>query len=400
MKAIPITGCYIRCIALKIFVHFHLAEKVSESKWKTFMMNVTRWRDEPAALPPLAARLVRWMEAAQPNSQAASDEIAAGLALAWQELLDARGVALWAVAESGKLELLGRAGEFEGAVDTDTRIEFGKGAWPQHSFFLVEGNGAARDLAATLGLMSESVATPSLCVTLGENAIALLWLESSDGCLGEEWQPIIESLSAHSGALIDGALRAERMGRSLFQLSQAVAAAIDGREAHREGYSAAVAFYAGLIGREMKLNEADLERIEFAAQWHGLGRLSIPDAILQKEAPLSSDELGKVRGAAQWGADKLASVEGLEKIADIVRHQNEHYDGSGAPDGLSGHAIPVGSRVLAVAARFAAMTNPRADRAPMSVVGGAMDGVAEKAGTVLDPNVVEAFLAAMGRGIN
>ena len=363
-------------------------------------MNVTGWRDEPAALPPLTARLVRWMEAARPQDGAGSDEIAAQFAASWQELLDARGVALWAVAESGKLELLGRAGEFEGALESDVLIEFGESAWPKRAFFLVEGHGAARDLATTLGLMSEGVAAPSLCVPLADNALVLLWLDSHDGRLGDEWQEIIEPLAAHAGALLGNALRAEKMGRSFFQLAQAVGAAIDGRESHREGYSAAVAFYAGLIGRELKLGEADLERIEFAAQWHGLGRLSVPDAILQKDAALSPEELEQVRGAAQWGAQKLSGVEGLEKIAAIVRHQNEHFDGSGAPDGLCAHAIPVGSRVLAVAARFAAMTNPRADRAPMSVVGGAMEAVASGAGSALDPQVVEAFLRAMGRTVS
>ena len=360
-------------------------------------MNVTGWRDEPAALSASTARVVRWLECAQPAPRAGSDEIAAGLAAAWHELLDARAVALWAVAQSGKLEPLGRAGEFEGALAQDTLIEFGERAWPRHPFFLVEGHGAPRDLATTLGLMSESVAAPSLCVPLGESALILLWLESSDGRLGDEWRDIIEPLARQSSVLLEGALRAEKMGRSFFQLSQAVAAAIDGRESHREGYSAAVAFYAGLIGREMKLGEADLERIEFAAHWHGLGRLSVPDAILQKDAPLSSDELELVRGAAQWGAEKLAGVEGLEQIAAIVRHQNEHFDGSGAPDGLSGHAIPIGARVLALASRFAAMTNPRADRAPMSVVGGAMEAVAQGAGSALDPAIVETFLRAMGR---
>ena len=147
----------------------------------------------------------------------------------------------------------------------------------------------------------------------------------------------------------------------------------------------------------MNLSDADLERIEFAALWHGLGRLSVPDAILQKDAPLSLAELEQVRGAATWGADKLKGVGGLDKVAAIVRHQNEHFDGSGAPDGWQAHAIPVGSRVLAVAARFAAMTMARADRAPLSVVGGAMDGVAQGAGAALDPDVVKAFLNAMGR---
>ena len=360
-------------------------------------MNVIGWRDEPASLPPLAARLVRWLEVARPANGAGSDEIAAQLAQAWRELLDARAVALWTLADNGRLEPMGRAGEFDGPSAPDTHIEFSQNAWPSRAFWIAQGDGATRDLATTLGLLSEMVAAPALCVPLGCCALALLWLDSPDGRFDDEWKDVLEPLAAQSGALLNDALRIEKMGRLFHQLAGAIGAAIDGRETHREGYSQAVAYYAGLIGREMNLNEADLERIEFAALWHGLGRLSVPDAILQKDAPLSSEELEQVRGAATWGADKLMGVEGLDKIALIVRHQNEHFDGSGAPDGLKEHAIPVGARILAVAARFAAMTMPRADRAPLSVVGGAMDAVAEGAGAALDPEVVNAFLRAMGR---
>ena len=360
-------------------------------------MNVTGWRDEPASLPSVAARLVRWLEVARPASGAGSDEIAAQLADAWRELLDARAVALWTLGDDGRLEPMGRAGEFDEQFAPDAHIEFSQSAWPQRAFWIAQSDGATRDLTTTLGLLSEMVAAPSLCVPLGGCALALLWLDSPDGRFDDEWKDALEPLAAQSGALLNDALRVEKMGRSFHQLAGAMAAAIDGRETHRQGYSKAVAYYASLIGREMNLSDADLERIEFAALWHGLGRLSVPDAILQKDAPLSGEELEQVRGAATWGADKLRGVEGLQKVASIVRHQNEHFDGSGAPDGLRQHAIPVGSRILAVAARFAAMTMPRADRAPLSVVGGAMDAVAEGAGKALDPEVVKAFLRAMGR---
>ena len=360
-------------------------------------MNVIGWREEPATLPPLAARLVRWLEAATPAPRAGCDEIAAQLVGAWRELLDARGVALWALSESGRLELMSRAGEFDGHAAFDTHIEFAQRAWPAKPFWFAKTDGVTRDFVTTLGLLSEMTAAPSLGLPMGDCALALFWLESPDGLLDAPWQNALESLAGQSGALLGGALQSEKIGRSLHQLAQTMGAAIDGRETHREGYSQAVAYYAGLIGRELKLDEAELERIEFAALWHGLGRLSVPDAILQKTTPLAPAELEQVRGAATWGADKLEGVNGLARVASIVRHQNEHFDGSGAPDGLAGHAIPVGSRILAVAARFAAMTTPRADRAPLSVVGGAMDAVAASAGTILDPGVVNAFLKAMGR---
>jgi HD-GYP domain-containing protein (c-di-GMP phosphodiesterase class II) len=90
-------------------------------------------------------------------------------------------------------------------------------------------------------------------------------------------------------------------------------------------------------------------------------------------------------------------VDGLQEIALMVRHQGERYDGGGYPDGLNGEAIPLGARILAVALRFSAMTKPRAHRRAMSVVGGALEALAQEAGASLDPRVVNAFLATMGR---
>ena len=89
----------------------------------------------------------------------------------------------------------------------------------------------------------------------------------------------------------------------------------------------------------------------------------------------------------------------MQPIALCVRHQNERFDGGGTPDALSGNDIPVGARILAVASRFAAMTGRRADRGPMSVVGGAMEDVAAASGSALDPEVVSAFLRVMGRSL-
>ena len=362
-------------------------------------MNVSGWREEPASLSPLSERLVRWM-CFQPDSQSASDEIAAALALAWLDLTDATAVAIWVDgAGTGQLELQGRAGEADGNPEPGIFVTATLESWPTASFWTIEGEGASRDLASQLGMLSDKISAPSLCVPLGDFALALLWLQSDDGRLGDEWKPIIEAAAIQSAAHFENALRIEKMGRSFHGIAEAVAQAIDGRETHREGHSHAVAYYSGLIAREMNFDEADLEKIEFAALWHGLGRLSVPDALLQKESPLSAEELETVRGAAACGAEKLARVEGLSEIAEMVRHQNERFDGSGAPDGLGGMEIPLGSRVIAVAARFAAMTNRRADRAPMSVVGGAMESMASASGSALDPEVVAAFLRAMGRTI-
>lgn len=373
------------------------------------MMNVSGWRDEPApSLSPLAARLLRWMSDATPAPQEPSEEVAARLALALLELCEARAIALWTALDGApQLRLLARAGEFDASDEPGApneaealAVEFEAQDWPTAPFFIVEGEGGARDLAVKLGLLSEQIAAPSLALPLGDAGLALFWLQSEDGRLSEDWAPVFEMAGAQAGAWLLIASRGERLNRAFRQFAEAVADAVDGREPGRDGYSAAVAYYAGLIARQMELDESEAQIIEFAALLGRLGRLSVPEEILQKEEALSGQELERARASTSTGANWLSAVEGLEEVALLVRHQGEYFDGSGSPAGFAGDEIPLGSRILAVAARFAAMTARRADRAPLSVVGGAMDRMAADAGIALDPRVVQAFLRAMGRSVS
>jgi HD-GYP domain-containing protein (c-di-GMP phosphodiesterase class II) len=147
----------------------------------------------------------------------------------------------------------------------------------------------------------------------------------------------------------------------------------------------------------MGLSDSEIERVEFAGLLHDIGKIGVPDTILQKDEALTETEIEVIRASALAGAEWLAAIEGLDEVATMVRHQSERYDGTGYPDRLSGEAIPLGSRILAVAIRFSAMTKPRADRRALSVVGGALEFLAYQAGSALDPRVVKTFLAAMGR---
>lgn len=363
-------------------------------------MNVSGWRDEPAPSPsPLAARLLHWMSEATPAPQEGSEEVAARLALGFHQLCDARAVALWACLDSSDhLQLISRAGEFDGEI-TAQSVEFNADDWPESLFFIVEGEDGPRDLAVKLGLLGEQIAAPSLCLPLGDVGIALFWLDSEDGRLSDDWQPVFEMAGLQAGTFLSMASRAERLNRSFRQLAEKISSAVDGREVGRDGYAEGVAYYGGLIARKMGLDEEEAQKIEFAALLHGLGRLSIPEAVLQKDSPLTDDELERVRASTSTGANWIAGIDGLEEVALLVRHQGEKFDGSGLPAGLRGEEIPLGSRILAVAARFAAMTTRRADRKALSVVGGAMDGMAHESGAALDPRVVEAFLRAMGRSL-
>ncbi|BCM90490.1 cyclic di-GMP phosphodiesterase response regulator RpfG [Abditibacteriota bacterium] len=374
-------------------------------------MNVSRWRDAAPDFDadidvPSTRSLEAWMnECATQATDATS--VAGSLARAWRALLESSGAtqvvasAVWVcVGEDGRLELLGRDGKFDDDNhESQTAVVASEQAWPRAPFWILEGEGAARDLALQLGLLSEQVAAPSLCVPMGEEGLALLWIKSEDGELAGDWRSILQTCANQGETLLSFALRLERMNSSLHGLAESVADAIDEREPHREGRSRAVAYYAALVAREMGLDEGEVAQIEFAALWHSMGRLSVPESVLNKDSALSDSELATVRASSEWGARKLEGVDGMHPIALSVRHQHERFDGLGSPDALRGEDIPIGARVLAVASRFAAMTGRRADRGPMSVVGGAMEDVAAASGNALDPEVVAAFLRAMGRSL-
>lgn len=375
-------------------------------------MNVSRWRDFVPDFDlnddaPSLLALEAWMNEC-PTEAADASSVAGSLARAWRAFWESNpsirvvACAVWVhLGDDGRLELLGRDGAFddEGAIEGHTAVVASEGAWPREAFWILDGEGAARDLALQLGMLSEQVAAPSLCVPMGEDGLALLWMQNEEGEVASTWQPLVESCAKQGQSLLSFALRLERMNSSLHGIAESVADALDEREGHQEGRSRAVAFYAALIAREMGLSEGEVAQVEFAALWHALGRLSVPEAVLSKDSKLSEDERILVRASSEWGARKLQGVDGMAPIALAVRHQHEHFNGEGTPDALSGNDIPVGARILAVASRFAAMTGRRADRGPMSVVGGAMEDVAAASGTALDPEVVSAFLSVMGRSL-
>ncbi len=365
-------------------------------------MNVSGWHSDPAPpLSPLATRLVRWMQNTAPAPQESADDVAARLGDGLSELCEARALALWLCLDgNSNLHLHHRAGEGAGDLLAPAPVGFETEAFPSDLCFALETEGATRDLVIRLGLLSDQIAAPSLILPLGTLGIALFWLESEDGLLSDDWKPIFEAAGAQSAAWLEMATRAERLNRAFRQFVGVVSNVVDGREVGREGFGEAVAYYAGFTARKMGLSEEEAQKIEFAALLHSIGRLAIPEEILQKQGGLSPSELEQVRASAAIGANWIATVDGLEEVELLVRHQGEKFDGSGVPAALSGPEIPLGSRILAVAARFAAMTARRADRAPLSVVGGAMESVANDAGVALDPQVVDAFLSAMGRSVS
>jgi hypothetical protein len=177
---------------------------------------------------------------------------------------------------------------------------------------------------------------------------------------------------------------------------EALAAAMDMRDRRTARHSEDVVDLARQVGGLMELEPVALLELEFAARLHDVGKIQVPDAVLNKPGPLDSDESDVIRSHAAWGAATLSRIPGLEAVATLVRFHHERWDGSGYPDGLSGGRIPLGSRIISVCDAYGAMTCDRPYRGAMDSRD-ALREIRAGAGSQFDPAVVAALLDALGR---
>jgi putative nucleotidyltransferase with HDIG domain len=176
----------------------------------------------------------------------------------------------------------------------------------------------------------------------------------------------------------------------------ALVTAMDARDGYTARHSQEVVSTARATGTSLGLDRAELAEIEVAALLHDLGKVRVPDTILNKRGPLTPDEQSVMTQHPVWGAEILTRVPGLEVVAAIVRFHHERWDGEGYPNGLSGERIPLASRIIAVCDSHNAMTSDRPYRRALP----GADALAElrtAAGWQFDPEVVSHFTALIDR---
>lgn len=191
--------------------------------------------------------------------------------------------------------------------------------------------------------------------------------------------------------------RRQEIQRAYLETIRMLAAAVEARDPYTGGHLERVTRHTLAIARALGWPAERLAEAEMGAILHDIGKIGIPDAILRKPGPLSSDEWIQMRTHPDIGARILRGISFLEPIVPYVRHHHERFDGSGYPDGLVGEAIPIGGRVIAVADSFDAMTSTRPYRAAMPVEV-ALAELRKAVGTQLDPTVVDAFVEAYQKG--
>jgi HD-GYP domain-containing protein (c-di-GMP phosphodiesterase class II) len=204
----------------------------------------------------------------------------------------------------------------------------------------------------------------------------------------------LERLAELGAVALEQAALREELERAVESGVEAMAAAVDIRDSYTAEHSDEVVRLARRLGERLGLDEATLSELEFAARLHDVGKIGVPDSILRKDGQLDRSEWEVMRQHPVWGAEMLQRISGLRSVATIVRHEHEHWDGEGYPDGLKEDEIPLGSRIILACDAYHAMTSDRPYR-PALHPWVAVSELREGAGGQFDPEVVDALVKTL-----
>jgi len=199
---------------------------------------------------------------------------------------------------------------------------------------------------------------------------------------------VYRSYRLYLGRLEDEKRHVEDMASLHLRTIEALALAIDAKDHTTHDHLQRVRVYAMEIGKELGLNEEDLEALKAAALLHDIGKLAVPEHIINKPGRLTAEEFEKMKIHPVVGAEILERVAFPYPVVPIVRSHHEKWDGSGYPDGLRGEQIPIGARILTAVDCLDAMASDRQYRRALPL-DQAMEHVAKLAAKDFDPKVVE-----------
>jgi diguanylate cyclase (GGDEF)-like protein/putative nucleotidyltransferase with HDIG domain len=194
-----------------------------------------------------------------------------------------------------------------------------------------------------------------------------------------------------------GAVAGKRSVEDQAQLATvlSLAEALDQRDASTSKHSQTVGRLCEMMATELGLDEDRIQRIRLAGILHDIGKIGVPDSILRKPGPLTSEELAHMRRHPELGARILSGSE-MDDVRDWIVAHHERPDGQGYPKGISGDEIPLEALILGAADAYEAMTADRVYRAALGPVKARAE-LLDCAGSQFDPEVVEALLAALDR---
>ncbi|MBU4477845.1 MAG: response regulator [Candidatus Omnitrophica bacterium] len=194
-----------------------------------------------------------------------------------------------------------------------------------------------------------------------------------------------------------------KLKRNFYQTILSLATALETRDRYTHGHSERVDLYSKIVAEDLRdklsweIDEVFLEALHIESRLHDIGKIAVPDVILNKPDRLTEDEFALIKIHPVRSAHILAPLEDLKDSREVIRHHHERVDGKGYPSGLKKDDIPLRARILAVADAFDAMTSDRPYRKSMPIEQ-AIAELEKNKGIQFDEDVVDAFVFAYKKG--
>ena len=209
--------------------------------------------------------------------------------------------------------------------------------------------------------------------------------------LGPQLEYYARELGTTYQMLIERSAMLEQSQRAIIA---AFTASIEARDPYTEGHTHRVTSYALSIARELGWQSTKLEQVQLGCELHDVGKIAIPDRILQKTQRLTCEEFGIIRTHPEVGAKMIRTIPYLESALPYVLHHHERWDGTGYPYRLAAEAIPIEGRLTAVADAFDAMTSDRPYRKGMPLPEAIVE-IENGIGKQFDPKMAQALLRGL-----
>ena len=202
---------------------------------------------------------------------------------------------------------------------------------------------------------------------------------------------LLSALSNQVAVAIENSRLYDDLESAFIQTTVALANAIDIRDTYTSAHSQQIAYWSAETAKILGCNSEEVDEIYWGGLLHDIGKIGIPDAILNKPGKLDAKEWEVVHRHPDLGANLIAPIKKLSRVAPIINCSHERYDGQGYPKGLSNDEIPIGARIVSVADSYSAMKDKRPYKDPISDEM-AIQELINNAGKMYDPEVVDAFL--------
>jgi HD-GYP domain-containing protein (c-di-GMP phosphodiesterase class II) len=216
-------------------------------------------------------------------------------------------------------------------------------------------------------------------------------LNKREGEFDSQDSKLLASIANESAIYLENAMLFDDVRGLLMGLLHSLTSAVDAKDTYTHGHSERVAALGRALALEAGLGEAYAERVYMAGLLHDVGKIGVPEAVLQKTGRLTQEEFEQMKKHPEIGARILADVKQVSDIIPAVLHHHERYDGGGYPHGLAGENIPLMGRLICLADGFDAMTSSRTYRKAMPLEL-ALAEIRRCTGTQFDPILAETFL--------